>query len=216
MTLAREGAKNNIKVNSLGPNALTRLSSTLPDAFGRDTRGFTDPADSIAPLVTYLAHESQPNTGHFFECGAGWIARTRLQRSKGVEFRPDPAVFTPASIKAKIDEIMDFKDAVVPELVQAGPGGEDTMTRLQRVLKLPPVEKGEELSFEGRVVVVTGGGAGLGRASVQKQAAVHPRNERLTHRRWIVSQLLPHVRQGGGEGRCQRWVADKRRGKHFY
>lgn len=109
---------------------------------------------------------SPADTGRFFECGAGWVARTRLQRSKGVEFRPD-ASFTPASIRERFPEIIDFsKDAVVPELAQAGPGSsaEDPIKRIERVMKLPVVPKTEEMSFKGKVVVVTGAGAGLGRA----------------------------------------------------
>ncbi|KAI9020622.1 hypothetical protein DFJ74DRAFT_132928 [Hyaloraphidium curvatum] len=162
LTLAREGAKYNIKVNSLGPNAVTRLAATV-NIFGEATE-FADPYGAIAPTVAWLSHKDCQNTGHFIECGSGWVARTRIQRSKGVEFRPD-ATFTPASIKERFHEICDFsKDAVVPEIVQAGPGGEGTMERLARVMRLPPSEKQEELSFKGRVVVITGAGAGLGRA----------------------------------------------------
>ncbi|KAI9019143.1 hypothetical protein DFJ74DRAFT_757455 [Hyaloraphidium curvatum] len=163
LTLAREGVKYNIKVNSLAPNGASRLGGDLGKAlYGNELFDAMDPYGSVAPTVAFLSHESCPSTGHVFECGAGWVARTRLQRSKGVNFRPD-ATLTTGAIRDRFPEVIDFKDAVVPEIVQAQPGGQG-MSRLEQALAIPPHPKTEDLDFKDKVVVITGAGAGLGRA----------------------------------------------------
>lgn len=45
--------------------------------------------DYVAPLVAVLCHEKCPETGSLFEVGAGYIAKQRWQRTKGILFPVD-------------------------------------------------------------------------------------------------------------------------------
>jgi len=78
-TLAIEGAKSNIHINTLAPMAATRmteaqgLSGMLPE--------------HISPFVVYMCHESCEDTGVVLEAGGGWACKTRLQRSNPVQLR---------------------------------------------------------------------------------------------------------------------------------
>lgn len=51
----------------------------------------------------YLCHESSTRNGHVYEVGAGWVARVRWERARGVVF-PDGGMDLDA-IAAQIDEI---------------------------------------------------------------------------------------------------------------
>jgi len=42
--------------------------------------------DYVAPLVAFLSHPDCEETDGVYEVGSGWIARVRLQRSRGVVF----------------------------------------------------------------------------------------------------------------------------------
>lgn len=83
-TLAKEGARYNIKANLIAPMASSRLTEKiLPD----EIKPFTAP-EFVAPIVTVLAHESCPDNGEIFEVAAGWLAKVRFQRAKGVFMKP--------------------------------------------------------------------------------------------------------------------------------
>jgi 3-hydroxyacyl-CoA dehydrogenase/3a,7a,12a-trihydroxy-5b-cholest-24-enoyl-CoA hydratase len=69
-TLAVEGQKRNVLVNTIAPLAGSRLTETiLPPEMVAALR-----PDYVAPLVAYLCHESNRETGQVFEAGAGWFA----------------------------------------------------------------------------------------------------------------------------------------------
>lgn len=78
--LAREGAKYNINVNVIAPNAGTALTRTImPEEMVQALK-----PDYVAPLVVALCSNKVPTpTGGLFEVGSGWIAKTRWQRSGG-------------------------------------------------------------------------------------------------------------------------------------
>ncbi len=40
-------------------------------------------AEYVAPLVVYLCHESNDETGSLFEVGGGWVGKVRWQKSSG-------------------------------------------------------------------------------------------------------------------------------------
>lgn len=73
----------------------------------------------VAPLVGYLAHSSNEETGSIFEVGSGWIAKVRWQRTGGVGF-PTNRPLLPEQIAEAWPRITDFEDgrATNPETTQ--------------------------------------------------------------------------------------------------
>jgi len=68
----------------------------------------------VAPLVGYLVSEGCKESGGLFELGAGLYTKLRWERTKGVVFKLDNS-FTPAAIKAKIDEISSYANPTHPQ-----------------------------------------------------------------------------------------------------
>jgi NAD(P)-dependent dehydrogenase (short-subunit alcohol dehydrogenase family) len=100
-SLAKEGARYNIKVNCIAPMATSRLTDKiLPD----EIKPFTAP-EHVAPVVTYLAHDSCEDTGEIMEIAAGWISKVRFQRAKGVFLRPP---VTAEQVKREWQKTADF------------------------------------------------------------------------------------------------------------
>ncbi|KAJ3016804.1 bifunctional hydroxyacyl-CoA dehydrogenase/enoyl-CoA hydratase fox2 [Thoreauomyces humboldtii] len=104
-TLALEGARANINVNTIAPNAGTRMTATvMPPEMVEALK-----PDYVAPLVAYLGHDSTTETGGIFEVGSGWTAKVRWQRTGGVGF-PVNKTLLPEHIAAKWAEITNFED----------------------------------------------------------------------------------------------------------
>ena len=102
LTLAKEGEKRNILINSIAPYAASRMTATsLPE----EALQYMNPI-YVVPLVGFLTHESCEENGGIFEIGGGYIARLRWQRSEGAFF---DLPFTPECVKAKISVISDFE-----------------------------------------------------------------------------------------------------------
>lgn len=114
-SLALEGVKYNILVNTIAPNAGTQMTATiLPDELVQAFK-----PEYVAPFVVLLASEKVPTTGHLFEVGSGWIGRARWQRAGGVGF-PIDQILTPEAVLDKWKVITDFEDgrATHPETSQ--------------------------------------------------------------------------------------------------
>lgn len=79
-SLAMEGKKHNVLVNTIAPNAGTQMTATI---LPKEIVGLLKP-EYVAPLVGFLAHSSNTSTGQIFEVGSGWFARVRWQRAHGV------------------------------------------------------------------------------------------------------------------------------------
>lgn len=111
-TLAFEGKKYNIHVNTIAPLAYSRILQTVAK---NDIMKALKP-EYIAPLVLYLCHEKCTETGGIFEVGAGWIGKLRWQRTRGVAM--DPKVLSPETIEQEWKKIVDFSDATYPTTIQ--------------------------------------------------------------------------------------------------
>uniref|UniRef100_A0A7S4NJV1 Ketoreductase domain-containing protein n=1 Tax=Paramoeba aestuarina TaxID=180227 RepID=A0A7S4NJV1_9EUKA len=108
-TLAKEGAKRNILVNCVAPVAGSRMTATvMPPDFIEALK-----PEYVAPLVSYLCHESSTENGGLFEIGGGWVGKLRWERTKGHTF--DASKMTIESIRDQWDSITDFNGATHPK-----------------------------------------------------------------------------------------------------
>lgn len=153
-TLAKEGAKYNIICNIIAPIAASRMTETImPPEVLQALK-----PEWVVPLVAVLVHKNNTDeNGSIFEVGGGHIAKFRWERSSGLLLKADDS-YTPGAILKKWDKVIDFSNPQYPS------GPNDFMTLLEESMKMGPGEQGEKLDFTGRVALVTGGGAGIGRA----------------------------------------------------
>ncbi|KAK1752076.1 peroxisomal hydratase-dehydrogenase [Echria macrotheca] len=153
-TLAKEGAKYNIISNVIAPVAASRMTETIMPP---DVLALMKP-EWVVPLVAVLVHKNNTSeSGSIFEVGGGHIAKLRWERSSGQLLKCDQT-YTPSAVLKKWDQVIDFSKPQYPS------GPNDFLTLLEESVKMSPNEQGEKIDFTGRVALVTGGGAGIGRA----------------------------------------------------
>lgn len=161
-TLAKEGAKYNIKANTIAPLARLRMTELVLPPPILEQLG----PEKVAPLVLYLTSKDNELSGQTFEVAAGFFAQIRWERLGGALFKTDDS-FTPESVAKKFDEIVSFDDAGRPDIlkVQHPLMLNDYNSLVDAALKLPAEDNSgvPEVSLKGRVVLITGAGAGLGR-----------------------------------------------------
>ena len=85
------------------------------------------------------------------------MAKIRWERAGGLLLKPDDS-YTPSAILNKWDSVTDFSNPQYPT------GPNDFMSLLEESTKMAPSAQGENIDFKGRVALVTGAGAGIGRA----------------------------------------------------
>ncbi|TVY56460.1 Peroxisomal hydratase-dehydrogenase-epimerase, partial [Lachnellula suecica] len=151
-TLAKEGAKYNIHANVIAPIAASRMTETVMPP---EVLAALKP-DWVVPLVAVLTHKSCEENGAIFEAGGGHIAKLRWERSSGLLLKADDT-YTPGAILKKWDQVGNFSKPEYPT------GVADFMGLLEKSMKMGPNDTGETLDFKGKVALVTGGGAGIGR-----------------------------------------------------
>jgi len=116
-TLAIEGKKRNILVNTIAPIAGSRLTETvLP-------KNITDALkpEYVSPLVAWLCHESCEETGGLFEVGGGLFTKLRWERTEGKLFKLGRDI-TPEQVKKSWSVITDFSKSTHPANVTESMG----------------------------------------------------------------------------------------------
>jgi len=111
-TLAAEGAKKNVRVNTIAPIAGSRMTETVlpPDLVAALKPEY------VSPLVACLAHESCEENGGLFEVGGGFVGKLRWERASGALFRLSRPL-TPEQVAAKWTSVTDFKKSTHPTTV---------------------------------------------------------------------------------------------------
>ncbi len=113
-TLALEGKKRNIVVNTIAPTAGSRMTETvMPPALVEALR-----PELVSPLVARLCHESQEDTGGLYEVGGGFFARLRWERSTGKTFRLGRAISI-EDVDAAMPAITQFDKTTHPQAIGA-------------------------------------------------------------------------------------------------
>jgi 3-hydroxyacyl-CoA dehydrogenase/3a,7a,12a-trihydroxy-5b-cholest-24-enoyl-CoA hydratase len=108
-TLAIEGKKRNILVNTIAPLAGSRLTETV---LPKDLVDTLKP-ELVSPLVAYLCHEATSETGGLFEVGGGFFSKLRWQRTEGATFKLGRPI-APESVADAWGDITNFDKATFP------------------------------------------------------------------------------------------------------
>jgi len=118
-TLALEGQRNNVHVNTIAPTAATRMTQDIfpPELLERFR------PETVAPAALFLVSEEAP-TGAILGAGAGVVQAAYITLTRGVAL--DDA--TPESVAAQWEAITSRDRETVPQS-----GAEQAMTILQRL-----------------------------------------------------------------------------------
>ena len=113
-TLAVEGAKKNIRVNTIAPLAGSRLTETV---MPKEVVDALKP-EYVSPVVLFLGHEECQETGALFEVGGGFCAKLRWERTKGKIWKLGRNI-TIENVRKAWGEITNFDGATHPENITA-------------------------------------------------------------------------------------------------
>ena len=111
--MAVEGAKYNIKCNTIVPVAASRMTEEI---FLEDLKEKFNPK-FVAPMVAFLSHQTCPVSGEAFEAAAGFYGQYRWQRSKGKVFK-NPNDVTIEDIDKSWNEVTDMTEYTNPNSMQ--------------------------------------------------------------------------------------------------
>ena len=115
-TLKLEGARNNIKVNTIAPVAASRLTE---DVLPPDFLDKLSP-EMVAPLALYLVSEQCPVSGHIYNAGMGNYNRAAIVTGPGTVITSDgDGAPTPEQILAEFDQIASLEGGKTYEDVTA-------------------------------------------------------------------------------------------------
>ena len=108
-TLATEGKKRNIVVNTIAPIAGSRMTETV---LPKELLDALKP-EYVSALVAKLAHESMEDTGGLYEVGGGFFGKLRWERTVGKTFRLGRTI-TPEDVDASWPAITAFEKSSHP------------------------------------------------------------------------------------------------------
>jgi 3-hydroxyacyl-CoA dehydrogenase/3a,7a,12a-trihydroxy-5b-cholest-24-enoyl-CoA hydratase len=111
-TLAAEGRKRNVLVNTIAPIAGSRMTETV---LPKELLDALKP-EYVSALVAKLVHESTEETGGLYEVGGGFYAKLRWERTKGKTFRLGRNI-TPEDIDSSWKDVTSFDKAEHPDSV---------------------------------------------------------------------------------------------------
>jgi len=113
-TLAIEGRKNNVVVNTIAPIAGSRMTETvLPPELLEALK-----VEYVTELVIKLCHQDNEDTGGLYEVGGGFYSKLRWERTEGKMFRLGRPV-TAEDIDANWKSIGDFDKSSHPSSITA-------------------------------------------------------------------------------------------------
>ena len=143
-SLALEGKKNNIFVNTVAPNAGTQMTrSIMPEEVVQALK-----PDYNAPLVILLVSDKAPvPTGGLYEMGSGWFAATRWQRTGGHGF-PIDVKLTPEAVLQQWGRITNFDDGRADHPDDNASGLKSIMANMENTSKKSKKEKKSSKSNE--------------------------------------------------------------------
>ena len=106
--LALEGAKNNVRVNTLAPAAATRMISTIP---GRDIDPDSPPPESapklVSPAVLFMTSDEAP-TGAVINAGGGRYYRAQIFVNDPIDLGVEASF---EDLMANTESLMDMSQA---------------------------------------------------------------------------------------------------------
>ena len=111
-SLSLEGAKFNIKVNTIAPVAATRMTEDLMPAAVLEKMG----PDTVTPAALYLVSQDAPGNV-IINAGGGGFERAYVTLTRGIHVGPDE--MTPETVAARFDEISDRTGEIIPDTVSA-------------------------------------------------------------------------------------------------
>ncbi|MEU1307171.1 SDR family NAD(P)-dependent oxidoreductase [Streptomyces shenzhenensis] len=114
------GEPHGIKVNLIAPAAMTRMGGAEDDDAQSTSGQSYMPAEAVAPMVAYLAHESCPVSGEIYAAGADRFARFFIGSTQGYVHQGGAA--TVEDVAENWDAINDEKDYYVPSDLMAWTG----------------------------------------------------------------------------------------------
>ena len=132
-TLAIEGQRKNILVNTIAPIAGSRMTETvLPPNLLEALK-----PEYVSPLVARLCHEDSSETGGLYEVGGGMFTKLRWQRSEGKIFRAGRGISV-EDVDASFSQVANFDKATHPTTIM------ESMQPIMDNLEAGPSKGGNE------------------------------------------------------------------------